>query len=751
MLVRTVLFALAFALATAVGRATVVPESNLALFWPAAGIAALWGVVAPTRRQVLAVALVVGVISGGGNVLTGFPVLAGIVLGAANAVIAVGCRGVMSWLRRYTAAGVDRNRLTRLRDVYRFVAATAASVILSTPVGMFGLELAGTAPRWEDALLWVVRNAAAVVVIAGPGLAVRDTRGQVTRARLLESLPTLLVTLATLWFVFGPGHTLPLSFLPIALVLWSALRLPLPLAAAQGLVVAVGTFALVRGVDGGPFGAIGSGPALAVTLQAYMLVVVALSLVIATVQWERDRLLDEVAQAALDASHQADHDALTGLPNRRRLDAALQQHRARTGPDEPVGALLLVDLDNFKEVNDTLGHAAGDELIVTVAEILRGSLRENDLVARLGGDEFAVLLPEADQAGARVVAHGIVERIRHWSSAQGGVRRRVTASIGVATFAAAAQRGVAPLVLADMLLYDAKEAGRDRLAVLGADGADEPRTGARLEVAARVEEAIARDVLTLHLQPVLDLRTLRIVGAEALVRLTDGGTHVSASEFVDAAERAGLASRLDCCVVRKGVAVLAGLHDRDPGLSLALNVSSHSVGDPALEATLTGALEDHAVAAGRLVLEITETAAVADLASVRAFGDMVGALGARVAIDDFGAGHGSFQYLKHLPFDIVKIDGGFVEGSPLSSTDQAILRSVVGLARDLGARTVAEFVTDDSVLAVVQELGVDLAQGYLVGEPVPVEEFVTRYLPGGTGRWTTEGPQPRAVSRTGSP
>ena len=263
-------------------------------------------------------------------------------------------------------------------------------------------------------------------------------------------------------------------------------------------------------------------------------------------------------------AHLADHDVLTGLPNRRRFDAALAEHLDLCARSGPRGALLLLDLDHFKEVNDTRGHDAGDELIVSTAAVLRGSLRDTDLVARLGGDEFAILLPTADRQGAERVADVVVERVRANSRTLEGVNRRVTASIGVVTFAGAHERAEDILALADMLMYDAKDAGRDRFTVLDDSTSVQPRSGARMEWKARIEAALENDDFELYLQPLLHLDTGRVTSAEALIRLVDRDVPVSPGAFIGVAERAGLAPAVDDWVVRHGVELLSRLRQGRP-------------------------------------------------------------------------------------------------------------------------------------------------------------------------------------------
>ncbi|WP_435769527.1 putative bifunctional diguanylate cyclase/phosphodiesterase [Nocardioides sp. SYSU DS0651] len=430
----------------------------------------------------------------------------------------------------------------------------------------------------------------------------------------------------------------------------------------------------------------------------------------------------------LRLAHLADHDALTGLVNRRRFDIELQRHLDRCRRYGPTGALLLLDLDNFKQVNDTLGHNVGDQLIISTAELLSSGLRSTDTVARLGGDEFAILLPQADQAAAEKVAETIIRRLRDYTATLDGTRRRVTASLGVVTFAAAQAYPTDVLALADMTMYDAKEAGRNRYAVLEEGSAHPSRTGARLQWQEKIERALETDGFALLYQPIQDLRTGHVTAAEVLLRLVDGEELVSPSRFLYIAERAGLMPQLDSWVMQRSIARLAELNDLRPGFQLHANLSGHSLGNPEVEDVIARSLARHAIDPGTLVLEVTETAAIADVALAKAFAQRITELGCLFALDDFGAGFGSFYYLKHLQFDFIKIDGEFVSAAPHSPIDRTVMRSIVGIAHELGKETIAEFVSDEAILAAASEEGVDHAQGYLIGEPVPYDQFVDVHL-----------------------
>ncbi|MCW2738017.1 EAL domain-containing protein [Nocardioides sp.] len=442
---------------------------------------------------------------------------------------------------------------------------------------------------------------------------------------------------------------------------------------------------------------------------------------------DRRRYLDRLA-------HLADHDVLTGLANRRRFEDELQRHLDRCRRHGPAGALLLLDLDNFKQVNDSLGHNAGDQLLITIAGLLRRSIRDTDVVARLGGDEFAVLLTDGGQDVAERMAELVVERVRDHATTLDGVGRRVTASVGAVTFRAASEHAADVLALADMTMYDAKEAGRNQVAVLHEGDARGPRTAARLHWQSRIEEALEKDRFELHLQPIMDIASGRISSAEVLLRLRDDDELVPPARFIYIAERVGLMPQVDAWVIDKSLELLARLRrDHDPEFVFEVNLSGHSIGNPEIERAIVHALATYDVDPAALILEITETAAVGDVGLARDFAGRMTDLGCAFALDDFGAGFGSFYYLKHLFFDYVKIDGEFVAHVHESQVDRTIMRSIVGIARDLGKRTVAEFVSTPEILEVCRDEGVDFAQGYLIGKPVPFDEFVDQFVPRALG------------------
>jgi len=423
--------------------------------------------------------------------------------------------------------------------------------------------------------------------------------------------------------------------------------------------------------------------------------------------------------------HMADRDSLTGLLNRRRFEEELDRHLANVRRFGPRGAILMLDLDHFKDVNDSLGHHAGDDLIAAVARRLESALRETDVVARLGGDEFAVLLPGASAADAEKVAGKLLADLRGATVTLSGQRRRVSASLGIALIREMAETADELMVNADMALYDAKDAGRNRVAVF----ADEGQRRARMEVRAswveRLEDALENDGFALYAQPIVDLRTGAAVHHELLIRMrAEDGDLIPPAAFLYIAERYGLIGDVDRWVVGRAIDLVDEHARAGRSLSREVNLSGFSLGDPRLLELIEERMRATAIDPASLIFEVSESAAVSNVMVARDFAKRISKLGCRFALDDFGAGYGSFSYLKHLPCDLVKIDGEFVRGCETNLTDQLVVQAVVQIARGLGKRTVAELVEQGSTLDRLRSWGVDYAQGYHLGAPAPVESLL---------------------------
>ena len=421
----------------------------------------------------------------------------------------------------------------------------------------------------------------------------------------------------------------------------------------------------------------------------------------------------------------ADHDALTGLFNRRRFEEELDRELARAQRYGSTGAVLAADLDHFKYVNDTLGHSAGDQLITTAGEILKGRLRTTDVLGRLGGDEFAVILPNVNQAEAEKVAASLVGSIRmHAGVTLGDGDRRTTMSVGIAPFSGESELTAENLLMeADIAMYDAKEAGRDRAVVYSAENRHE-RMHLRLTWVDRVRSALEDERFVLHAQPILGLNGDPIPRHELLLRMVaEGGELVTPGVFLYAAERMDLIEEIDRWVMRKAISMLAAEQRAGNDICLEVNLSAKSVAKPGFAAWIGDELATAGAEGRGLCVEITETAAIVNVERAKRFAMDLHDMGCEFALDDFGAGFASFYYLKNLVFDYLKIDGEFITGLATGETDQLVVKSLVEIARGLGERTIAEFVVNGEILELLREYGVDYAQGYYVGEPRPVEEI----------------------------
>ncbi|MEA2195535.1 MAG: hypothetical protein QOG42_1969 [Solirubrobacteraceae bacterium] len=424
----------------------------------------------------------------------------------------------------------------------------------------------------------------------------------------------------------------------------------------------------------------------------------------------------------------ATHDPLTGLHNRASFANQVDNHAdfvRRYGSD---GALLLLDLDHFKYINDTLGHQAGDQLIARVATVLGNRLRDTDVLARLGGDEFAALLPRATLQTAQRVAQDLLEALRAERIVVPGTgQRTMTASIGIAMFEAAdGLRGEDVLVSADLAMYDAKEGGRNQIALHVRGEHAQARMSGRITWAERIRVALEEDRFTHVAQPIFNLATGEMTQFEVLLRMRDEhGDLIPPGAFLSTAERLGMVQQIDAMTVGRAMRAVAAAGDAGGGAPrVEINLSGASMGDPEMLRIIERELRETGLDPARVIFEITETAAIANIGRAREFSDQLAALGCSFALDDFGAGFGSFYYLKHVRFDILKIDGEFVRECCSTTTDRLVIQSVVDIARGLGKETIAEHVGDAATVSLLRELGVTHGQGFHLGHPEPLETFL---------------------------
>jgi diguanylate cyclase (GGDEF)-like protein len=420
----------------------------------------------------------------------------------------------------------------------------------------------------------------------------------------------------------------------------------------------------------------------------------------------------------------ADHDPLTGLLNRRRFRSELDQYVSFTARYGGQGAVMVIDIDGLKQVNDRYGHQSGDILIRRVSEILRERVRATDLVARLSGDEFAVLMPQSDTAGALQLAEDLRTQVAEGLPLNAEISG-ATISVGVTMFGGAEGIGAeAVLVAADEAMYQAKAEGRNRIMLFHApgqeaDGVQRPQT-----TSARIRDALTQNRLRLATQPIRSLASGGIERYELLLRMTgDEGELLPAASFIEVAERSGMVQELDRWVVARALELIAERERAGAPVSLHVNLSGVSMTDLSVLEFIERRLDEGEADPARCTFEITQTAQVQDYETAAGFADRLTEFGCEVAIDDYGAGFGPFAYLQRVPFDVIKIDGTFIRDLPRNDADQLTVKAIVQIARGLGKRTIAEFVEDEDTRTMLRDYGVDMAQGYHLGRPVDSAEL----------------------------
>ena len=431
--------------------------------------------------------------------------------------------------------------------------------------------------------------------------------------------------------------------------------------------------------------------------------------------------LERAERTEAELRYLADHDSLTGLLDRRRFRAELDQHVSFTARYGGQGAVMIIDIDGLKTVNDTYGHHAGDSLIRQVAGTMRERVRTTDIVARLSGDEFAVLMPQTDTAGALHLGEDLRSQVAE-TARPSPEAEPVTISVGITMFGAVGDVAAeAVLVAADQAMYRAKEDGRNQIALFR-DPAEPQRPERRQTAAARIRDALTHDRLSLHTQAIHNLASGGIERYELLLRMTsEEGELLPAASFIEAAERSGMVQELDRWVVARALELLAERERQGRPLSLHVNLSGASLTDVSVLEFIERRLDEEGADPSHCTFEITETANVYDYESAAGFADRLCDVGCQVAIDDYGAGFGPFHYLKRIPFDLIKIDGAFVRDMPRSDADQLTVQAIVQIARGLGKATIAEFVQDDVTAQMLREYGVDMAQGFHLGRPMDLD------------------------------
>lgn len=413
------------------------------------------------------------------------------------------------------------------------------------------------------------------------------------------------------------------------------------------------------------------------------------------------------------------HDPLTGLYNRRRLLEELGQTIATCERYHQSFAVMLIDLDSFKDINESSGHNVGDRMLQRAAEQLRIEARTSDIIARLGDDEFAVIvqMSRADNI-ERIAARFCASLNNLETTGTGSAVHRISASIGTALFPEHGNNADELLANADIALYQAKEKGRKTWHIFAPEEHTRVRVHERVYWDGKVRQALSENKLHMHFQPILDVRHNAVSHYEALLRVPDGGDKtLSAVRFISSAERSGLIHQVDEQVITRVLESLSALQRNGINAKLSINLSGKSFHNPNLVHHIKHTIAEQAVDPSRVIFEITETAAIADIEAASQTMRQIKSLGCQFALDDFGVGFSSLYYLKKLPVDYVKIDGSFIRNLHRDPDSQVLVRALVDVSRAYRLQTVAEFVEDEATLSILQVLGVDYAQGYHIDHP----------------------------------
>lgn len=423
--------------------------------------------------------------------------------------------------------------------------------------------------------------------------------------------------------------------------------------------------------------------------------------------------LSEQSARRRELEYLAHHDTMSGLRNRRGFERVINSLIASQPDGERDGGVLLIDLDRFKHVNDVLGHVFGDQLIAGIGSQLVTIAPESATVARIGGDEFAIVVPSATEAELDALAIEAGMAIAQYTDRFPDARSHVTASIGGVTLRRAEELGENPLELADQAMYSAKLAGRGRHSIVPAKS--EPPLSST-----RVQLMLDDERLELVVQPIADLATGEWVAGEALARLRVGGELLPPSRFIPTLERAGGIAALDLRMLDLGVGAAARLRSAAPAIRLHVNLSARSLDIVTLEA-LRQALTKHGVEGAALVIEVTETSEIRDLAKAREFGEAVHALGCGLALDDFGEGYANLRALTAMDFDLVKLPRDIMVRARAAARDRQVLRGMAEFAASLGLQTAAEYLSDEATFDAARDAGIGLGQGTYVAPTMSVQ------------------------------
>jgi diguanylate cyclase (GGDEF)-like protein/PAS domain S-box-containing protein len=437
---------------------------------------------------------------------------------------------------------------------------------------------------------------------------------------------------------------------------------------------------------------------------------------------------DETENRALASklSYQASHDMLTGLVNRHEFESRLKQIFPVIINENIPYAVCYLDLDQFKIINDTCGHHAGDELLKQVAQILKQNLRRSDLLARLGGDEFGILLEGCSIEKAQEIAESLIKAVNDFNFPWNEQIFDIGASIGVAPITNVSASVSELLSAADSACYVAKDTGRNRVHVYHPDDSELERHVSEMQWVGRINSALENDRFILYYQPILKLDGNNSdMHHEILLRMLDEEHNlISPMAFIPAAERYNLMSFIDRWVVKKTFAQLnENNHYSDSGHIFTINISGQSLSARGFTDFVIDQFSQNEISPEQICIEITETAAISNMSHAIDFITRLKEIGCRFSLDDFGSGLSSFSYLKHLPVDFIKIDGSFVRDICEDAMDRAFVESIAQIGHVMHIKTIAEFVENQDIQDKLKSIGVDYAQGYHIGKPQPLSQY----------------------------
>lgn len=439
--------------------------------------------------------------------------------------------------------------------------------------------------------------------------------------------------------------------------------------------------------------------------------------------------LNYMMQQQDEIAYDAAHDALTGLYNRREFERRLKLALASAHEEHGHHVLAFLDLDQFKVVNDTCGHVAGDELLKQLAELMQGSIRESDFLARLGGDEMGVVFFHCSLDKAAELCDQLRRKVQELRFSWDNRVFEVTVTTGLVAISEESESAEALMSAADMACYAAKDMGRNRIHIYHPKDAVLLRRHTEMEWVSRLTKAIEQQRLCLYYQTIAPIKSdEERPHYEILLRLVDEeGTLVLPMAFIPAAERYNLMPTIDRWVVSETLAFMRELNARGQSPSFAINLSGQSLGDRTLLEEIISQISSNRINPDHLCFEVTETAAISHMASASRFIARLRDLGCHFALDDFGSGLSSFAYLKNLKVDYLKIDGCFVRDMATDKIDHSMVDAIARVGKVMGIKTIAEFVETKAILDELRMMGVDFAQGFYIGQPMPLREW--RALP----------------------